>query len=62
MVYMYLPHYCGSRIIKVLVDPADFVAIPQDYYSWDNESTSYRAKARVCKYQVIEEVTDRFNL
>ena len=58
----YLPHYCGSRIIKVLVDPADFVAIPQDYYSWDNESTSYRAKARVCKYQVIEEVTDRFNL
>lgn len=48
----YLPHYGSSEgdvILKVLVDPADFVAIPPDYNN---------AKARVCEYKVISIATD----
>ena len=50
----YLPHFGasgGNRIVSVLVDPADFVAIPKDYNN---------AKARVCGYSVLEDVTDNF--
>ena len=39
----------GERVIKCLVHPADFVAVPKDYND---------AKARVCKYLVASEVTD----
>lgn len=46
----YLSHFHGARVVRVLVDPADFVSIPVDYNN---------AKARVCKYKVIEEVTGR---
>lgn len=45
----YLGCFWGDRVIKVLVDPADFVSIPIDYNN---------AKARVCRYKVIEEITD----
>lgn len=48
----YLPHFgsCyGNRIVKVRVDPKDFVAVPKDYND---------AKARVCKYTVLEDVTE----
>lgn len=48
----YLAHFGGSntKVVKVSVDPADFVSIPTDY---DN------AKARVSKYFVLEEVFNR---
>lgn len=39
----------GDRVVKVRVSPADFVAIPPDYNF---------QKARVCKYEVLEDVTD----
>lgn len=50
------PYYLTSmwgtsgKTMKVEVDPRDFVAVPYDY----NDS-----KARVCKYKVIEDVTDK---
>lgn len=50
------PYYLSSmwgtsgKTMKVEVDPRDFVAVPYDY----NDS-----KARVCKYKVIEDVTDK---
>jgi len=50
----YLPQFGGDRVIKVIVAPEDFVAIPNDYYS------GLKAKARVCKYLVVEDVTDKF--
>lgn len=40
-----------NRVVKVKVDPADFVAVPRDYND---------AKARVCCYEVLEDVTDIF--
>lgn len=43
----YLPSYSGAKLVKVKVNPADFVAIPTDYEN---------AKARVCRYEVIEEL------
>ena len=52
-----LPHFGGERVLKVLVDPADFVSIPKDYYSVDGEG-QVKAKARVCKYRVVEDITD----
>lgn len=51
----YLSSYGGDRIVMVEVDPADFVSIPDDYYSYDG--VVVRAKARVCKYKVVEECT-----
>jgi hypothetical protein len=48
----YLDHFGGEVVIKVLVDPADFVSIPMDYYSSD-EDGQVKAKARVCEYYVI---------
>lgn len=50
----YLKGFWGTsgRTIRVVVDPRDFVAIPYDY----NDS-----KARVCKYTVVEDVTDKID-
>ncbi len=48
----YLPCFGWSpdcRIMQVIVDPADFVAIPRDYNN---------AKARVSGYKVIADITD----
>ncbi|PPD55490.1 MAG: hypothetical protein CTY12_00510 [Methylotenera sp.] len=45
----YLQHYTGARVIIVKVNPMDVVSIPTDY----NDT-----KARVCKYEVIGELTD----
>ena len=48
----YLSHFgCSSddRVVKVKVNPKDFVSIPNDY---DGK------KARVCEYVVLEDVTD----
>lgn len=47
----YLGHYPGGRVIRVTFDPADAVSCPRDYND---------AKLRVCRYQVIEDVTDEF--
>jgi len=45
----YLPHYGGSkgRIMVVKIDPADVVAVPQDYNN---------AKLRCCGYEVVDEI------
>lgn len=53
----YLPYFGGgnTKTIKVSVDPADFVSIPYDYYSVNDEG-EVKAKARVCGYHVIEEI------
>lgn len=48
----YLPHFgmtSGDRVVKVRVHPRDFIAIPNDYAN---------AKARVSRYEVLEDVTD----
>lgn len=45
----YLQHYDGARVIIVKVNPMDVVSIPKDY----NDT-----KARVCKYEVIGELTN----
>ena len=52
----YLPHFGarvgeGSRVVKVRVNPRDFIAIPTDYGN---------AKARVSSYEVLEDVTEEF--
>lgn len=52
----YLSHYSGSRVIKVAVKPSDFISIPNDYYSIDGHG-EVAAKARVCRYEVLEDVT-----
>lgn len=53
----YLSHFGGARVLAVDVDPADFVSIPHDYYSVD-ENNIVKAKARVCKYVVVADITD----
>lgn len=58
--FAYLGSYPGSKIIKVHVDPADVVSIPDDYYSLDG-SGNVKAKARVCRYKVVEDVTDKYH-
>jgi hypothetical protein len=58
--YAYLNSYAGAKIIRVLVDPADFVAIPEDYYGKDS-SGMVKAKARVCKYYVKDDITNSIN-
>jgi len=50
----YLEHYGSndntvSRIVIVEVDPVDVVSVPTDYNN---------AKMRVCKYKVVDELTD----
>lgn len=52
----YLSSYGGARVVKVHVNPKDFVAIPKDYYSIGGQG-QVKAKARVCAYKVIEDVT-----
>lgn len=50
----YLPRFGGwgfNRVVSVRVDPKDFVSVPRDYNN---------AKARVCKYEVLKDVTDDF--
>jgi len=49
----------GNKVVKVKVDPADFVAIPKEYYK-TNDGGEVEAKARVCRYEVLEDVTDVF--
>lgn len=46
----YLPFYYGGRgyVVQCKIDPADVVAIPNDYHC---------AKMRVCRYEVVEERT-----
>lgn len=52
----YLVHYGANDdsnvVVRVAVHPSDFVAIPMDYYSNDNGTV--KAKARVCKYRVLD--------
>jgi hypothetical protein len=50
----YLKGFWGTsgRTMRVVVDPRDFVAIPYDYKD---------SKARVCKYTVVEDVTDNIS-
>lgn len=50
----YLQSFWGTsgRTMLVVVEPRDFVAIPYDY----NDS-----KARVCRYEVIKDVTDNIS-
>lgn len=43
--------YSSDRVVKVQVDPKDFVAIPRDYNN---------SKARVCCYTVLEDVTEQY--
>lgn len=50
----YLPYFgngLDNRVVKVKVDPAHFVAVPRDYDC---------AKARVCRYEVMGDVTKEF--
>jgi hypothetical protein len=52
----YLPLFgamSGSRVVKVSVDPKDFVAVPSEYDD---------AKARVCKYTVLYDYTAEYLL
>lgn len=46
--YGYLASFSGDRIVEVKVNPADVVAVPNDYNGM---------KMRVCKYEVIRECT-----
>lgn len=51
----YIPHYHGGegRVLRCLVNPRDFVSIPVDYNN---------AKARVCQYTVLDDVTNTFKV
>lgn len=55
--YAYLGFFGGERVIKVLVDPKDFVSIPEDYFSY-TENGAVKAKARICRYHVVEDITE----
>lgn len=57
----YLPSYPGARTVAVLVHPKDFVSVPVDYYSIGADG-AVQAKARVCEYTVLADVTDEINL
>ncbi|MGZ8924539.1 MAG: hypothetical protein ACXW2E_01520 [Nitrososphaeraceae archaeon] len=48
--FEYLKEYPGDKVIIVKVNPADVVSIPVDYKN---------TKARVCKYTVIGELTEK---
>lgn len=45
----YIGHYRGDRLMLVVVDPVDVVAIPHDYNN---------SKMRVCGYEVIQELPE----
>ena len=53
----YLKHFGGERVVSVDVSPADFVSIPEDYYSIDDQG-EVKAKARVSRYVVVADITD----
>lgn len=53
----YLGSYPGEKVMQVLVDPADFVSIPNDYYSYNGDG-QVKAKARVCRYYVNDDITN----
>ena len=40
---------CSDRVVKVKINPRDVVSVPVDYNG---------AKMRVCRYEVLEDVTD----
>jgi len=45
--YSYMAHYPGEKIVICKINPANVVAVPQDYNN---------AKMRVCEYEVVGEV------
>lgn len=45
--YDYLKHFHGERIVVLKINPADVVAIPEDYQN---------SKGRCCSYEVIDEI------
>ena len=45
--YDYLKHFSGERIVVLKINPADIVAIPEDYNN---------SKGRCCSYEVIDEI------
>lgn len=47
----YLPSNSGYKYMKCRIEPKDVVSVPNDYNG---------AKMRVCSYEVIEEVTDKW--
>lgn len=47
----YLGSFYGNTVVRVIVDPADVVAVPEDYYGIDGQG-NVKAKMRVCKYYV----------
>lgn len=51
--YEYLKHFSGERIVVVKINPADVVAIPEDYHN---------SKGRTCRYEVVEEMQVQDNL
>ncbi|NQZ74679.1 MAG: hypothetical protein HRT61_00960 [Ekhidna sp.] len=48
--YDYLDSFYGSRILKIKVNPADVVSVPNDYN---------HTKMRTCRYEVLEDITDQ---
>ena len=54
----YLPHFPGKRVVLCSVDPKDVVSVPEDYYSLDDVGM-VRAKMRVSRYRVVEDVTGK---
>ena len=52
--YDYLKHFSGERIVVLKINPADIVAIPEDYNN---------SKGRCCSYEVIDEIPlNEYNL
>ena len=51
--YEYLKHFSGERIVVVKINPADVVAIPEDYNN---------SKGRTCRYEIVEEMQVQDNL
>ena len=47
--YYNVSSYRNRRIVQCIIHPCDFVSIPKDYSG---------AKARVCKYKVVADVSD----
>lgn len=45
--YDYLKHFSGERVVVLKINPADVVAIPEDYQN---------SKGRTCKYEVVDEL------
>lgn len=52
----YLSHYNGARTVMCIVDPANVVSIPADYYT-TSDGGAVKAKMRTCGYYVKEELS-----